>query len=608
VKESFIHRSGTLCHERPSCPSICTVLRWVGGRLRAPRLALLLTGLVGLGGAAAWTATPQPAAGQVVDAAGYPVPAAVVTVPGTVLSPTARAVSDAAGRYRLGTVRWPFGPVQLAVRAPDFLPARTAGGRLVLHRWPRVAGRVLDDAGAVVPGAVVTFGLDGVVLQAAMADLEGRFDVAVRATSGTLTLTGFGDRHDAATGEVPLAVDRSAVVDLTLPRQFATVHVESDPAGQAPLVDGMPAPGCPATPCDVQVLAGAHQVGFGDDLFVPWLANVQVEKDATAAVSARLERKTGTLSIGVTAAGELSLDGTALDGSSWSGTVPTGRHTVGFRSAGTWPAVQQVDVAWNQTAQAALVPAAVAADPAGFAAGLRAYLAAQGGGTYGVYLEELGSGAVIGAGDTTAMEAASVIKVPEALYLLQQADAGQVVLDDEVDLHAEDFMGGTGSLYGRAHVGDRYRYRQLLALLIQQSDNTAWRALRRVLGDRAIDAYAASQGAGDCRQVTGSCTARSAGHLLAQLARGRLLSAGSTRLLLDLLETTIFNDRINWYLGRTPVAHKVGMDGAVRNDCGVVFLAADPFAICVFTTVDDVDQGVQVIRDIARAAYWMFSH
>src|SRR5204862_3360536 len=132
-----------------------------------------------------------------------------------------------------------------------------------------------------------------------------------------------------------------------------------------------------------------------------------------------------------------------------------------------------------------------------------------------------------------------------------------------------------------------------------QSDNTAWLALRRVLGDGAINAYAASIGAGDCSQVTDWCSARSAGHMIAELARGRLVSAGSTRLLLDLLETTIYNDRINFYLGGTTVAHKVGMDGSVRNDCGVVFLAADPFAICVFTTVGDVDQGVQVIRDIA---------
>jgi hypothetical protein len=40
----------------------------------------------------------------------------------------------------------------------------------------------------------------------------------------------------------------------------------------------------------------------------------------------------------------------------------------------------------------------------------------------------------------------------------------------------------------------------------------------------------------------------------------------------------------------------------VANDCGVVFHAGDPFVVCVFTTSADPDNGVQMIRDIARAA------
>ena len=582
----------------------------MGGWLRGHRLwaATLLAGAVTLSGGAAWAATPLPSTGQLVDSAGHPVAGAVVSEPATLLASAAQAVTDAGGRYRLGARRWPYQPPVLTVRTPDFVPQRTTGGRLVLHRWPRVDGQVVDDEGAAIPGAVVTFGVGSTVLDAVMTDLDGRFAVVLRAAAGTLSVTGLSDEHDGAAQQVPLTIDGSAAIRLTLPRQFARLHVESDPAGQAPQVDGQPVPDCPATPCDIRVLAGVHQVAFGGDLFVPWRTDVQVDKDATASIGARLERKTGTLSIGVPGPGELSLDGQGLGGSSWSGLVPTGRHTITFRSAGTWPLAQQVDVAWNQATQAALAPAGVARDAAAFTQGLRAYLGAQGGGGYAVYLEELGSGSTVGVGDTTLMEAASVIKVPEAIYLLNRVDAGQLALDDRIDLHPEDFLGGTGSLYGTAHPGDRYSYQQLLSLLIQQSDNTAWMALRRTLGDGSINAYAASIGAGDCNQVTDNCTARSAGHMVAQLARGQLLGAASTRLLLGLLETTIFNDRINWYLGGTTVAHKVGMEGSVRNDCGVVFLPADPFAICVFTTVDDVDQGVQVIRDIARAAAWRYSH
>jgi hypothetical protein len=96
--------------------------------------------------------------------------------------------------------------------------------------------------------------------------------------------------------------------------------------------------------------------------------------------------------------------------------------------------------------------------------------------------------------------------------------------------------------------------------------------------------------------------------MLSQLARGRLLSTGSTQLLMGLLETTVFNDRINYYLQGVTVAHKVGMDGGVINDCGVAFLPGDPLTICIFTTTDNPSLGVQVIRDVTRAAVHYYGH
>jgi beta-lactamase class A len=573
------------------------------------KVTAVAASLLVAGGAGLWAITPEPTTGQLVDAAGHPVAGAAISAATTLVSPAAAVLSNTQGRYVLGARRWPYVAPQLTVLAAGFVPARTEGGRLVLHRWPRLAGRAVDDTGSPIPGAVVTVAHAGAVMTAAMADLDGRFALTLP-TTGSFTTTGVSDAHDDATQVVPLSLDQLATVTLTLPRQFGVLHIESTPPGVAPQVDGGAPPDCAATPCDVRVEVGAHQVAFGGELYVPWESDVQVDKGATVGVSAPLVRKTGTLNLTAPAGGELTLDGQGVTGSTWSGQVPTGQHTVGYRSDGTWPYALQVTVAWNQTTQQTLAPSAVsgAGDAAGFTNALRAYLASQGGGSYGAYLEELGSGATIGVGDTTDLEAASVIKVPEAIYLLRQVDGGQVKLDDKVTLEAGDFMSGTGSLYGTANPGDQYSYRQLLTVLIQQSDNTAWLALRRVLGDGSIDSYAASIGAGDCDQVSDLCSPRSVGHMMAQLARGRLISSASTQMLLGLLETTIFNDRINWYLPNVTIAHKVGMDTSVRNDCGVVFLSNDPFAICVFTTVDDVDQGTQVIRDISRAAAWHYTH
>jgi hypothetical protein len=54
--------------------------------------------------------------------------------------------------------------------------------------------------------------------------------------------------------------------------------------------------------------------------------------------------------------------------------------------------------------------------------------------------------------------------------------------------------------------------------------------------------------------------------------------------------------------GDIPVAHKVGMKGGVINDSGIVYLGGNPFVISMFTDTDDPDNGIQAIRDVARAA------
>jgi beta-lactamase class A len=567
------------------------------------RGALLLTSLLGTTGAAIWAASPVMIVGRLLDAGMLPVAGAVVSMAAGPLSPASAVRSDGRGDYRIASRHWPPQVPVLSVSAPGFVPMQTAGGPLTLHRWPRLEGRVLDDQGQAMAGAVVGVSSSAGPMAAAMTDFDGHFSLMLPRLTGTVSVTAWMPEHDTASAPAALAVDGAATVAVTLARQLAKLHLDSDPNGQAPLVDGLPAQDCPGTPCDLTLLAGAHRITFGSDQYAPWQQDVEVVKDEQASVTAKLERKMGTLQVNAPAGGELTIDGQAVSGSSWSGAVPTGKHAVVFRSASTWPALLQADVGWNATAKLDVAPAAVAPGNTGsFADGVRAYLAAQGGGSYGVYVEELSTGATIGVGDTASMEAASVIKVPNALYLLHQVDAGQVKLDDQIDLHPEDFMSGTGSLNGTAQPGDKYSYRQLLTLMIQQSDNTAWQALRRVLGASRIDGYAASLGAGDCQQVSDACSARSAGHMLAQLARGRLLSGGSTQLLMNLLETTIFNDRINWYLPNLTVAHKVGMDGSVMNDCGVVYQQGDPFVICVFTDTPDPTGGVQAIRDLARAA------
>jgi beta-lactamase class A len=576
----------------------------LGTRFRAGGVQLGLASFAAAG-VAAWVALPMPLAGSVVDIAGRPVSGALVVAGSSEFGQPANALTDAAGRFSLLGRLWPASRT-LTIGAPGFMPLRSGGGRTVLHRWPSLTGQVVDDTGAQVPNAWVAV-RQGERRWRTEADSTGRFKLTIPLAKGPADVDVEAPLHDPDQEAIGLGLDGIVTLQAVVPRQLGTLQLDSDPTGLPVTIDGKPSSGCSTTPCQVKLMVGPHTIGIDSDPWVPWAQSIATEKGQTQAVHPKLVHKTGTLAI-TAPGGEVSIDGNQVAGGSWTGTLDTGHHTIGYRSASTWPASAGADVQWNQTASVTVGGTAVPVGDAGaFLAGLQAYLGGLGG-SYGLYVEELNTGRTLGYGQDSGLEAASVIKLPEALYLLSQVDSGAVKLTDQIDLHPEDFMGGTGILFAQANPGDKFSYQDLLTDLIRYSDNTAWQAMMRVLGAGSIDAYAASLGAGDCHQQSDICTAREAGSLISRLARGQVLSAASNSMLMGLLENTVFNDRINYYLGGVTIAHKIGMDGGVINDCGVVFGPGSPYTICVFTTTDDANKGVQAIRDITRAVNHYLGH
>jgi len=576
-----------------------------GGRLRLAAISAILASA--LAATAAWNEAPAGFSGQVVDVAGRPVVGAQVTLASS-SDVDARGRTDEAGRWTL-TGGHRIDGHRLAFASPGFLPVdRTARAEMppvVLHRLPDLRGRVVDDTGAPVAGAEV------IVQQAGrpaewnlQSGGDGAFALPATLLPGAFAVTVSAPDHDPFLTTVGLAPDARVGLEAVLVRQLGTVTLKTDPAGMEVTIDGRKLDGC-ATPCSTQLLVGRHTIGAASDLYVPWSATFELDNRQQLALSAHLERKTGVLRVTVPGPGELTVDGQAVSGGSGA-TLPTGIHGISYRSDGFWPLDTAAEVTWQSTTTLDLTASLTAIHPgdeAGFLAGLAAYLG-HAGGQYGIWFRDLTTGHDFGYHADDVMEAASDIKIPVALYLLHQAQVGAVKLDDKVTLQVSDFMAGTGILDGTANSGDQFSYSALLTLLIEQSDNTAWQALDRALGADTVDAYAASLGAPDCHQVDDNCTAHEAGLMVADLYRGRTLDPGGTATLLNLLENTVFNDRINYYLPGTPVAHKTGADGGVMNDVGVVYANGRPFIISMFTVTDSGT--VQPIRDVARAAAHYF--
>jgi len=550
---------------------------------------------------------PVAVSGRVMDAEWNPVGGATVSmlVDGQVVAHSASARSgwfelQGGHRYEAFTV---------SVSAPGYVTARfdTGTGTALMHALASVSRQVLDDLGAPVASATVTFMQTGRrLMQTATTDAGGWFALPHALEPGSFHVVAEAADHEAVEATLRVDQDGARTFNAVLSRLVGSLALTTDPPGLQVLLDGKPLADCPATPCNASVVVGRHLLSLDSDLYLPWQQEIDVLRKTTITASAKLERKTGTLFVSGPA-GDLEIDGKVV-APGWKGLIPTGSHVVSYRGASVWPFVRTVQVSWNQEADISVSPTPVATgDPNAFIAQMSSYLAGVGG-RYGVYFQDLSSGREMGSGQNSVMEAASVIKIPVALYTYQQSEAGALSLDDLVTLQSSDFMGGTGILYGSAKPGDKYSYRDLVSMLIRYSDNTAWQALRRALGSRAIDAYAASIGAPDCHQVDDNCTARETGIELAALYRGQLLNAADTQTLITLLETTVYNDRINYYLTGIPVAHKVGMDGGVMNDAGIVYQPGRPFVMSMYTYTGDGSSGIQAIRDVARAADWFYSH
>ncbi len=573
-------------------------------RPRAP-LVLAVLATLAVVGASGYVLVPSPLTTRVTDTAGKPVPGATVTV----YTPGARSASAVTGRN--GMIQLAAGVKlpgqQVKVSAPGFLEGQGSAGRtVVLHRRPRLFGRLVDETGAGVDHAVVTVALGRSRWQT-VADAAGFYWLEGVLPPGHAFVVATADGHDAFRAETDLEADHFFEVDGAMNRQIGNLVITTDPAGAVPMLDGAPIEGCPATPCSPAVAIGQHTLTIDSPLYVPWTSIVTVWEGSQLAVPATLERKTGTLQVTApTGAGAvLTIDGRPAGSLSWSGLLATGPHTISYSADDHWPALLTVNVEWNQTATLTVSSAAVrSGDEAGFQAGMAQYLSSLPG-QFSAWVTPLGGGAELGYQASTGMEAASVIKLPLAIFVEKSAQDGTLKMSDQVQLQDSDFMGGTGTLNGSAQSGDKYSYHDLLALLVQQSDNTAWQALDRSLGSDKVDAYAAAIGAPDCHQGDDSCNAREAGLMIQKLAAGQLLDSAHTQDLLQLLETTAFNDRINYYLGGYTVAHKVGMDGSVMNDTGVVYTSR-PFVVSMFTSADPA-LGVEAIRQVSRLAARLYS-
>jgi beta-lactamase class A len=226
-------------------------------------------------------------------------------------------------------------------------------------------------------------------------------------------------------------------------------------------------------------------------------------------------------------------------------------------------------------------------------------------GTYGVWVDDLPTGATTGQHAEQQFVAASVIKFCILAALYEESAEGKVSLSEQLTTTTADIQNyGTGSIRYDP-VGTSYTLADLAQRAAKQSDNTAAYLIKQRLGEDYIQQRTAAWGLTDTSIAQDRTTPRDIGTLFAAIAQRRLLPAPSALALLGLLTDTDFEDRLPALLPPYAlVSHKIGTEAnGVMNDAGLVVLPTRSYVVVVMTAGADPDQAITAEQQLSQAAF-----
>ncbi len=205
--------------------------------------------------------------------------------------------------------------------------------------------------------------------------------------------------------------------------------------------------------------------------------------------------------------------------------------------------------------------------------------------TYAFYFEYLPTGTSVGVNEKAEFPAASLLKVPVVMAYRHQVERTGEDPDREVSIRSDEIDKTFGTLY-KSGAGAKIKLSEAERLALVESDNTA----ARVLTDNvSVDDFSEIYEGLDISLKEGDSgvilTAKSYASILKSLYFAGLLSKDNSQYILDLLDKSIFNDKLPAGVpSRVNVAHKIGVLGDdLFMDCGIVYVPNRPYLLCMIS-------------------------
>lgn len=242
-------------------------------------------------------------------------------------------------------------------------------------------------------------------------------------------------------------------------------------------------------------------------------------------------------------------------------------------------------------------------------------------GVMGVYAEDLKTGQTFTLNADRVFPQGSSIKIPILITLLRQDQLGRLHLNDRVTIHRSDLVGGSGVLQYFGDGTSSLALRDLAALMMVVSDNSATNLLIRRVGMANVNAEIRRVGlvhtrleremmnnAAERVDHENVSTPREMATLLVKLYHGQLLDHRHTALALHLLEDYKETPLRAGVPAGITVADKPGLLLGVRCDSGLVLIPRDPYVLSVMTTYDtSLDAGADAVTAVSRDVFGYFN-
>ncbi len=201
-------------------------------------------------------------------------------------------------------------------------------------------------------------------------------------------------------------------------------------------------------------------------------------------------------------------------------------------------------------------------------------------GYYGFLVIRLADGTSYGVSSDGKFQGASLLKLPLVVMMYKMAEDGRLNLDTKYTLKDADKVKSSGVLY-MAKSGNIYTYRQLAELMGKDSDRTAYKVIKDVVGDTNFKNYLTEIGMKNTDIDTGNTTPNDIGLIFQKLWSGSLVNQTDRDEILGFLKNTIYE---KWITAGVPkdvtVAHKFGQDAGVMADGGIVF-SKKPYVLVI---------------------------